>query len=514
MKQLSDLTAFNQALVYTFVPETIHNAPAAQLNFFLYGQYNDMLDGYLYAQTILTELKEKKLSDLTPQQLIGWIKGLHQNFARALLANSNRVNARSGNYLDSLVIHWNHGSEMSVMLAHYFRTKESPIKRAAFLKVIEENYLLINPQDGIAFVDLLQTMINDESLPINPAYNVECVEQGPNRPYLLGLHRLATAYHADSLTPESKAIVEKIISIIRPPDQIESSMLQFAERVVNEWKTVDTKDPATFCLFLAGVYQELASLHPFTNANKRTARCLLNIMLCSAGYPSIHLQEREGCELKNEPRVLKAIAEDIDQGIKEANATSVKLSETENMQKKLFDIRVQIYQVLEQILALYPQYNVAKLFDSVVEKSDNSLTKDFVLLKKQMFYNLYILAEAKKNLASLQNAFPVSSSATSMWVNASTVKTRLREITNCEQWKVSADLKNIWIEVISPEEALSLVKILEESKCCKPLQKLRADTGRYVVTLESLDVKKLLAASACKPLGVTMSSPSFNTPDL
>ncbi|MBN9343647.1 MAG: Fic family protein [Holosporales bacterium] len=62
------------------------------------------------------------------------------------------------------------------------------------------------------------------------------------------------------------------------------------QRIMNSYKNSFAKDPLRTSAML---HLELIKIHPFTDANGRTARILMNIGLKSAGYPTVIIYDRD-----------------------------------------------------------------------------------------------------------------------------------------------------------------------------------------------------------------------------
>jgi len=68
--KLSTLTKFNQALAYTFEIEAMDAVDEDQLMVAMYGQYEDVLNAYLYAQDEVLPFLAKGLDRVTPDEAL------------------------------------------------------------------------------------------------------------------------------------------------------------------------------------------------------------------------------------------------------------------------------------------------------------------------------------------------------------------------------------------------------------------------------------------------------------
>ena len=113
MLDLSQLTIFNKALIYAFEPES---TPGSEIkNFktdlaYLVGQHRDMLNGYIYAQTIVDDLRGNSIQAVTNAQFLNWIKELHRLMGASLLG---AWNVAAGEFTQEQVVRWNVNADIS-----------------------------------------------------------------------------------------------------------------------------------------------------------------------------------------------------------------------------------------------------------------------------------------------------------------------------------------------------------------------------------------------------------------
>lgn len=290
---LSKITEFNLALIYGFEPEASIKSinpsfkpDQYQVEHLSHGvnQHEDMFIAYYYAQeTILKSIREHGIESITTSQILNWIKEIHQRISLALSEDTNNINL-SGNYTMQQVIRWHHNPIMGVTIQHHFlginsKEKMYSIAEEYGLEIkIAENFLQIlhdtNNRDDI-------TIFDDERPFIDP------YRASPLHPALVATTKLCNAYHQKKLTQDEMVIVDKVMKICCPPSQIPEKMSAFAVKLEAGWKQCDKNDLNQVAELCRMTFFELTDIHPFFNANGRTATCLINIILRSLGYESI-----------------------------------------------------------------------------------------------------------------------------------------------------------------------------------------------------------------------------------
>ena len=81
--------------------------------------------------------------------------------------------------------------------------------------------------------------------------------------------------------------MSKIVTVCNDPDDIPNLMNAFAKTTLASWRKCNTNDIKAVSQCLAEVFFQFTDIHPFDNANGRTATCLVNVFLKSIGLPSI-----------------------------------------------------------------------------------------------------------------------------------------------------------------------------------------------------------------------------------
>nr|WP_256478786.1 Fic family protein [Legionella sp. 27cVA30] len=140
-------------------------------------------------------------------------------------------------------------------------------------------------------------------------------------------------------------------------------MEQWAGTTVCKLSELDTNDIGKVTEFLTFVFYELTEIHPFANANGRTATCLINLFLRAFDYPSIVL--RHPGERKNQNSQYQQAFAQIDSSLlplqKLIHTRIVEAQKNvfeDKKLKKLIEIRVGFSDLLQQIKRKHPTFDV------------------------------------------------------------------------------------------------------------------------------------------------------------
>ena len=307
--KLQQLTEFNQALVYGFDPES---SPNYQLGSKRYqdeafptvGQFEDMLEGYLFAQNELLpafrKIEEGSLDEIT---FINYIKQLHGYIGSTLLG---LVKEKSGEFTQDQLMRWNPDNTTDLLtnlilseMTHSSLNGKNP---TTVLIELLTTTLNLSEAQVQQFIALLFRIKNDATI-IPRASQIKAFNDSSNtaksrtveekeklaKGYSAAIikEKLAVAYLSNKFSTEEKELVNKIVTICRDPEETPKLMDDFAKATLASWRKCDKKDLKAVSQCLAEMFYQFTDIHPFGNANGRTATCLVNVFLRSIGLPSI-----------------------------------------------------------------------------------------------------------------------------------------------------------------------------------------------------------------------------------
>ncbi len=285
--KLQQLTEFNQALVYGFDPETspqeILGSNTYQDTFFpALGQFADVLEGYLFAQNeLLPAFRKIEEGSLDEIYFLNYIKQLHGYIGNILLA---LVEEKSGEYAQQQLFRWNPNADTYYLIYYMLTGTSHPFEgepTALLIKLLTTQLSLSEAQTQ-QFIALLHRLKNDITITLRAS-------QEKYIKHIVGItaEKLAVAYLSNKLSAEENGLVRKIVTICRDPEETPKLMDEFAKATLANWRKCDKKDTKAVARFLADMFYQFTDIHPFANANGRTATCLVNVFLRSIGLPSI-----------------------------------------------------------------------------------------------------------------------------------------------------------------------------------------------------------------------------------
>ncbi len=295
--KLKQLTQFNQALIYGFEPESsaqekLRSERYQDTLFPKVGQFEDMLAGYLFAQNELLPAFKKENLDETA--FINSIKQLHSYIGNTILALAGIPWEKSGQFVQMQVLRWRASDDTDSLTNWILSETTHPS-----LQGYDPTHLLIRlltTELGLTeaqvhqFVALLQRLKDDPTITPRASQKkfVDTLIEDPQLyKAVITKEKLAVACLGNKLSAEEKELVSKIVTICNDPDDMPKLMDDFAKTTLANWRKCDKNDIKAVSQCLAEMFFQFTDIHPFGNANGRTAVCLLNVFLVSIGLPSI-----------------------------------------------------------------------------------------------------------------------------------------------------------------------------------------------------------------------------------
>lgn len=315
---LADLKRFNHALVYGFDPESsIKDFKSSSLAYLAHsvGQWKDVFAAYCYAaDTILPAIEKQGIKNITPRQLLTWLNEIHLRIA-STLAKDQGVSA--GEFTQNYGARWHNGNiiediiyiylsqDMNFLTQSYvyllpriprenfdsFGRQIRSVKnfRALCLKLL--GAFGVEEADAQDFLELLDRIVNDDSMKIASGMRGANQLNLSNEKAEASLAKFRFWYSDKKPTDSERTIVKKIVTPFLPPEEIPQVMQNFAEDLLEEWSVCDPNNQDQLAKLLCDAFYNLSGeIHPYFNANGRTATCLVNIILVSLGQPSILLR--------------------------------------------------------------------------------------------------------------------------------------------------------------------------------------------------------------------------------
>jgi hypothetical protein len=512
MPLISDLQLFNPALVYTFEPESSPKALIYGENMnetpFKFGQFDDMTEAYLYAEKIILPwIQEHGREAITPELLEDWIMNIHQRMGKTLLSLGEQ---KSGEYSNTLISRWHYGSNMMNMIGMYMSKLLPKTSAPQFVKGLVEEFKGLNSKDAAQFLKIMQRFAQQDDAPIHPSLKEKMKLQAPFVDFNLAINRLATAWHENLLSAEDRKIVEKIVSFVDYPERLPAKMRAFTEAIVPQWKKLNKDDIDGLGTFCSDLFHQFTQIHPFPNANGRTAVEVMNIVLRSIGLPDILMRKPgdRGATTGSYAEAIACIEKDrgplkahILKCIAEAQTTPF----SDPVLEQLVATRMATNEISKQIWAIKPDYDLSKITQRLVERTPllnmlNPHDNKHALICSQM-----VLAISQEVLKELQSELDKKKTSTVSVTSVSLLKpsydraflqSKMAELSGLAGWKITdKNGLNIWRNCTSESEANTIVAELKQFGFCRAEVRTVQGTGGKIVLCDAIDLEKMKAAS-------------------
>lgn len=290
MYPIEQLIDFNPALIYGFDPESPPHTMIKPQDEGIFSveieQHVDLLNAYLYAQnTILPFIKENSLDKITPEQLLAWVCQLHAFIGKSLL---NADGLKSGVYNDQEIVRWQQTCTSVPDLYNFMdNIRRTPHASELFINSYSQKYKL-----DISTCTVFAS--------ITKRYHDQFISKHPELAFFKGrsadmvneiVNSFRVAIRNGELSNDEQKAIQQVVQFGTPVDQIPSEMNRFAKNVLDQWKNLRKINALEEqAQILAEIFYQLTSIHPFPNANGRTATCLINIILKTINLPDIILR--------------------------------------------------------------------------------------------------------------------------------------------------------------------------------------------------------------------------------
>lgn len=504
MYDIKLLTEFNHALIYGFEPEAspARSSGSEKLKDTLIPeahQHEDMLNAYLFAQNeILPYLKTNDFRQITPDLFLAWIKKLHQLIGKSLLEEHH---ASSGEFSNRMILRWHAGAHISLQFISYFSGLHACKSDSAFALYLHEEFE-VDLGDVIAFINLLQKLQKNDSIKIHKTEILD-FEKNPDifKRGLLVINRLGVAYNSSLLNSDEKKSVDKIVKTCMYPEAIAQTMEIFVKDVIKGYQAVDKKNINQVVEFISNTFYQFTDIHPFPNANGRTATCLLNILLRSFDLPSILLRY-PGDKADKKSLYSRAI-EQIDQS-RALLQELIKLRITEAQHIPFNDpklaktilLRVGVAEILNRIRSKHPHFNIETIHNAIYEmplwnQMDSATATIFLLacmINVASYWEKKLDAKAQPVTHAIN--FPRAPITDE---DARLLIANLNLITAKTGWRLSLKegILAAWIEIPSETEAKSLYERFANNSILTAKLMRRKDNKVTAIICENIQVEKL-----------------------
>lgn len=515
---LSKITDFNSALIYGFEPEAsikvnnpdydVNQHPVEHLTHGT-NQHEDMFNAYYYAQeTILKSIREYGIESITAPNILNWLKEIHAKISLALSEDNDNTNL-SGNYTAQQIMRWHHSTTMGFGIQLYFVGMSS---KEQLITTADECGLDINVAEN--FLKILENIYKRKDIAI-PDYEKPYITPYINSaiyPAFVAAAKLCNAYKEKMLSDSEKAIVDKVVKICCAPPQIAEKMNVFAINLETAWKLCDKHDVTQVAELCRMAFFEFTEIHPFFNANGRTATCLVNIILRSLGHESILM--RNPGDKSDESSSYSLAIEHIDSKpellrahfISRINEADNNITYKNEMLETIVQLRLDMTQICAGFNRAFPKFNLLAFWNETGKKASEEI--DRFLLQNQiedlsdekitLLVLNFIKLKFSNKLKELEDlkAKPVHSSLIKRQYSAVEKQScldKIKDLTGFMNWKsYNTNGLSLLLELNDKEKAKQLTDSLKSVDAFKVTYKLRKDTGVPVILIDEINTVQLL----------------------
>lgn len=497
------LKEFPHALVYAFEPEG-NNEIDLDSRYQGIAQFSDTLGAYLYAQeTMLPIIRSQGIHAIGKEQWIDWVKNIHQHIGYHLLKN---LGQEAGKYSRYPIFRWHDGVEFQSAILPFLSMNDTVIseKLNLFCQKLANKYP--HPKkDFVDFISLVQKIFLDSTF--------RQKNWVKDIPYTLAqnkLLKLYDAYYAGKLSTDEGVRTKKIVTLSTPPNIIPTAMDAMFERFSADLSQLNITDQTAVASFVAEVFYQITEIHPFINANGRTATCFMNLLLRAMDYPAIMLRYPGD---KEDPTSLysKAIEQINETREPLASLIHMRLSmqpyEDEHL-KSLIEIRVKLITAYHHLKQQFPEFEADKHWQQAIEEmphAEEIRDERSPYLVDGMKWALSNLEQQKSILiqqrAQLKFKCPLKIEL------IDEILTQFKYISEEEHGWKSYNKGSLFLFENQDLNTVKMVRDkLSETQACQVSVMFNRDTQMHVVKVEAIQYPQLLSyqnPSLSKPVNAT-----------
>lgn len=443
---LSLITEFDPAIVYGLQPESSCNEdsskrPVETVLIPSVYQYLDSYQAYLYAQnTIMKAIREKGINAITPEQLISWIKELNGFLGKSILAERER---KSGEYIEEEMFIWRDGSAVGNLAALCIF---NPSYKNIILPQVAQ--LGVDSKDFEKFLIVLSKINNNDEIvvPESIQSRIKCPKSESSYNVIFLFHKMSYAFNDGKLSQDDMDIINKIVKVCPLRDNVPQLMLNYATDLLKSWNNCSTTKDDDIAALAHQAYYGLTNIHPFGNANGRTATALMNIILRSLDKPSIVLRRCGEEDDKTSPySVAIASIDSAPDKLKKLILTRMQESSNgtayQDMKlRKIIETRVLMAKLVYEMKQISPSFDIEKAHSIIINKVPSFILRLPNARDQELGCVQYALAEYQGLLDNLKimnrpnKITPVVVKKYTKEEQASIIKT-LEKLTETTGWK-------------------------------------------------------------------------------
>ncbi len=362
---------------------------------------------------------------------------------------------------------WHGTTQVGTLIALYFSNRSDSPTKQGFINSLKELHPDLDKRDLEKFRKLL-TKYKSKNSTIHSTLVANTVEEDrafKEAGFCYGeiINKLASDYLGGNLSTQQKETVDNFILFTSYPEHIPGQVDAFAEETVVAWQEVEAGDIDAVSKLCAESFYQFTKIHPFPNANGRTAMGLVNLMLKSLGYPDIlmRLPGDKSSATSSYSKAIKCIESDRGPLCEHFKLCIVKAQENpyQDPNQKLLVIRkMEILPLLREIRAIKPDIKLADFPDRVVgRKYAREINQITDRVELEVAVCGFMVIELRALLSKLKNESTAAKASTSGMfkpVSAESYLSEIEDATNIQGWfEVKKPVHKVFIKVDDSEVA-------------------------------------------------------------
>lgn len=365
-----------------------------------------------------------------------------------------------------------------------------------------ESELGLNKKETLQFVAILNRLKNDNSINIRES-QIKFLE-GSNDIATITKEKLCVAYLDNKLSPKERSLVKRVVTICMDPADIPQAMNAYAKTTSASWKACDKQDIKAVSECLAEMFYQLTEIHPFGNANGRTATALMNVFLRSINLPSILLRnpgERDVASSSysrafaciNETRSL--LAQHIYQRILDTQ----RMPYNDPVLAETIGLRCELARVLKQLTIKHPDVDVnnyQNVLNQAIVMASKSLPEGSGPTLLSLESLKILIGFVNKETIRLDETLLKAQKPATTFIETNTLSPEAREqikvnlcsLTKLSGWKINPrNHLEAWIEIPIQEDAAKTALLLKSEKIGTIVLTKRSDNFTPVVKCSNIN---------------------------
>lgn len=463
-------------------------------------QYVDYFNAYIYAQNNIIGANQRDIKSINPLDWLEHIININSFMGHTILATNE---TKAGEYASEDLVIWSYGADMDVEIEEEI-IKNPQLNIQIFSSHIAHKY-------GVPELDIREFL--ELTIPVYLSSSGAMASSGLEfikqyKPF----YKVISKFFNNICDEEQKI---KILKIARPTNHtdIHTKMLWLADKIYNRLQNITTNHATLIPELSAEIGLDLILIHPFANANGRTALCLMNTLFVAFNLPCITFGTSNEVNNPNNTffKIITAphpnpndFISFIQQRLK-LNEFSEPL--VDDLSQRILKLRIDFCILYKKIKNNYQAFKVddfnLKHQDKFIEQIWPELLKNMSIeevqnLNDNIFtyhYFVYLLGELHQYQRALTISLTNLSLHNSVYNNKewAEIKNKFIDVTKVDNgWKVYKKQNTIIFTPANQEQLQKVFNNLKElDSCAASIATLKDDPKCSVIKIVNMDLTKL-----------------------